>query len=85
MPEICRLYGIIITMYFPDHNPPHFHVRYNEYRAIIDIATGKMIGSMTEKALKLIHEWWMLHKEELWENWRNLQKGEPLNEIKSLE
>ena len=23
-------------MYLPDHNPPHFHVRYNEYRATID-------------------------------------------------
>ncbi len=84
MPEICRFYGITITMYFPDHNPPHFHVRYNDYRAVIDIATGKMIGSMTERALKLIQEWWMLHKDELWENWINLQKGEPLNKIKSL-
>ncbi len=85
MPEISRFYGIIITMYFPDHNPPHFHVRYNDYRAVIDIATGKMIGSMTERALKFTHEWWMLHKDELWENWINLQKGEPLNIIKSLE
>jgi hypothetical protein len=85
MPKISRFYGIIITMYFPDHNPPHFHVRYNEYRAVIDISTGKMIGSMTERALKFIHEWWMLHKDELWENWINLQKGEPLNKIKSLE
>lgn len=30
MPEICHFYGIVITMYLPDHNPPHFHVRYNE-------------------------------------------------------
>lgn len=36
MPEICRFYGIIITMYLPDHNPPHFHVRYNEFRATIE-------------------------------------------------
>ena len=44
MPEICHFYGIIITMYLPDHNPPHFHVRYNEYRATIDIQTGKVTG-----------------------------------------
>ena len=37
MPEICHFYGIVITMYLPDHNPPPFHVRYNEYRATIDI------------------------------------------------
>ena len=29
MPEISRFLGIIITMYYNDHNPPHFHVRYN--------------------------------------------------------
>ena len=44
MPEICHFYGIVITMYLPDHNPPHFHVRYNEYRATIDIQTGKVTG-----------------------------------------
>jgi hypothetical protein len=26
MPEICRFYGIIIQMFFNDHNPPHFHI-----------------------------------------------------------
>ena len=30
MPEICRFLGISIGMYFDDHNPPHFHVQYNE-------------------------------------------------------
>lgn len=37
MPEICRFLGIIIAMYYKDHNPPHFHVRYNEYKASISI------------------------------------------------
>jgi len=37
MPEISRFYGIVITMFFSEHNPPHFHVRYMEYRALIDI------------------------------------------------
>jgi len=27
MPEICRFLGIVITMYFDDHNPPHIHVK----------------------------------------------------------
>nr|WP_308189829.1 DUF4160 domain-containing protein [Nostoc sp. XA010] len=25
MPEISRFFGIIITMYYNDHPPPHFH------------------------------------------------------------
>ena len=37
MPEICRFLGIVITMYFNDHNPPHFHVRYEDFRAIVGI------------------------------------------------
>ena len=27
MPEISRFFGIIIQMYYNDHEPPHFHVR----------------------------------------------------------
>jgi len=37
MPEISRFLGMSILMYFDDHNPPHFHVKYNDYRAIISI------------------------------------------------
>ena len=85
MSEISRFYGIIITMYFPDHNPPHFHVRYNEVRALIDISTGKITGSMTKRALELVYKWMDLHKDELWENWRRMEKGEPMNTIKPLE
>ena len=40
MPEISSFYGIIISMFFSDHNPPHFHVKYQGYEATIDIATG---------------------------------------------
>ena len=56
MPEISRFYGIVITMYFPDHNPPHFHVRYNDYHAIIDIETGKVKGEMPRQALSLVFQ-----------------------------
>ena len=35
MPEISRFLGIIITMYYNDHPLPHFHVRYNQQKAII--------------------------------------------------
>ena len=85
MPEISRFYGIIITMYFPDHNPPHFHVRYNEYRAIIDIHTGNITGQMPRRALNLIYEWLDQHKDELIANWKRMENGETLITIKPLE
>ena len=28
MPEISRFYGIIMFMFFNDHNPPHFKAKY---------------------------------------------------------
>ena len=39
MPEISRFFGIIIAMYYDDHAPPHFHVRYGDQRAIIAISS----------------------------------------------
>jgi hypothetical protein len=37
MPEISRFLGIIVAMFYDDHVPPHFHVRYGEHRAIVAI------------------------------------------------
>lgn len=30
MPEVSRFYGIVIMMYYNDHDPPHFHARYQD-------------------------------------------------------
>ncbi len=37
MPEISRFFGIVIKMFFDDHNPPHFHAEYGDSEALIDI------------------------------------------------
>ena len=37
MPRISSFYGIIIWMYFDDHNPPHFHATYGEFEIRINI------------------------------------------------
>jgi hypothetical protein len=58
MAEICRFFGIVIQMFGNDHNPPHFHVIYNEYRAIIEIESGEIMqGSIPVKQLKYIQVW----------------------------
>ena len=85
MPEISRFYGIIITMFVNEHNPPHFHVRYMEHRALIDIANGTIIGTMPRRALKMVYEWLDLHKDELMDNWNRLQRGEDFKKINPLE
>jgi len=70
MPELCRFLGISILMYYEDHNPPHFHVKYNEYRAIISIVELKVLeGLLPARILGLVIEWADLHKDELINNW----------------
>ncbi len=85
MPEICRFYGIIITMNYNEHNPPHFHAIYQGYEVSIEIKTGIVKGSMPRRALKMIFEWLDLHKEELLDDWelainrKSLVKIDPLS------
>ena len=37
MPTVSRFFGIAITINYADHPPPHFHVRYAEYKAVVGI------------------------------------------------
>ena len=56
---------------FNDHAPAHFHARYGEFEATIDIDTLCVIeGELPRRALALVEEWGMIHKAELTENWR---------------
>jgi len=75
MPELSRFLGIVILMYFDDHNPPHFHVRYNDFRAIISINDLLLIeGKLPPRVLGLVVEWAGLHKNELLENWEMVKE-----------
>ncbi len=75
MPEISRFLGIVIRMFFDDHNPPHFHAEFQEYKAIIDIHTAELIeGYLPPKQLKLVQAWAVIHEGELLENFVNLGK-----------
>lgn len=70
MPQISRFFGIIVSMYFDDHNPPHFHARYGEFEAIIAISDFSVIeGDIPSRALGLVIEWASLHKKELLVDW----------------
>jgi hypothetical protein len=71
MPTISTFYGILIRMYFNDHSPPHFHARYGEFEATINLDTLHVIeGQLPGRGLSLVREWAMIHREELLEDWR---------------
>ena len=72
---MSRFLGIAILMYFDDHNPPHFHARYNDFRAIISIKDLLLIeGELPMRVLGLVIEWAGLHKNELFENWNMVRE-----------
>ncbi len=83
MPTIALFYGIIIQMYFLDseHNPPHIHAIYNDYRSTYSLVDmSKLNGNLPSKAEKLVLEWMKIHIDELREMWdsQSFKKIEPL-------
>ncbi len=86
MPQIAMFYGIRISMYYDDHNPPHFHAEYNDNKALVDINKARVIkGFLPSRQLKLVLAWAVLHQDELMQNWELAKDGKPLAEIKVLE
>lgn len=85
MPEICRFYGIVIKMFFEDHNPPHFHAQYSGYEARIDIRTLAVIsGGLPPRAHGLVAEWTSIHQAELMSLWELARKLQPLHRVEPL-
>lgn len=86
MPEISRFFGIVIRMFYNDHEPAHFHVAYGEFEALIEIETLAIYrGELPRRALALALEWAALHREELTEDWRLAKSGEVPHAIAPLE
>jgi hypothetical protein len=85
VPRLAAFYGIVIWMYRPDHPPPHFHARYGEDEARIELGTWRVIsGSLPPRAQRLVREWAELHLSELLDNWERAQALEPLVAIDPL-
>ncbi|MDR0551364.1 MAG: DUF4160 domain-containing protein [Spirochaetaceae bacterium] len=85
MPELSRFLGMIVSIYFDDHNPPHFHVLYNEHEALIAINDFTVLkGSLPSRVLGLAIEWANLHKKELMDNWNIVQKDGKFFKIEPL-
>lgn len=85
MPELSRFLGIVITMFYRDHAPPHFHASYGEFDVEVSIETGAVNGRFPKRALRHVLEWYDLHKDELRENWTLAVARRPLRKIAPLE
>ena len=82
MPTISSFYGILIQMFFDDHAPPHFHVKYGEFKAVVDIQNLSVIrGALPRRAQGLVLDWAELHQQELLDDWQlcvNSQQPKPI-------
>ena len=86
MPTISEFFGILVRMYYDDHNPPHFHAYYGEHEALISIETMEILeGTLPRRAKSMIIEWAVEHRQDLLEDWTLAEQHRPLKKIEPLE
>ncbi|MBX3573939.1 MAG: DUF4160 domain-containing protein [Mesorhizobium sp.] len=82
MPTISIFFGVVVQMYWNDHNPPHFHAFYQGSRALIAIGTGEIIaGSLPPGVRRILRDWTLLHHAELMANWERGMLQEPFQSV----
>ena len=85
MPEISRFFGIVIRMYYDDHNPPHFHALYAGAEAQVGIDPIMIIeGKLPNRASSMVLEWAAIHQRQLMLNWRRLRSDQAAERIEPL-
>ncbi len=86
MPEVSRFFGIVIRIFFNDHEPSHSHAVYGEFEALIEIESLAVYrGNLPQRALVMVLEWAELHRSELRRDWLLARGGRPLEPIAPLE
>jgi hypothetical protein len=85
MPEVSRFLGIIIALYYKEHEPPHFHEKYGGHRAVFSIADLRLLeGSLPPRVVSLVLEWAFQHRPALMEDWELARAEKPLAKIPPL-
>ncbi len=84
MPELSRCFGIIISLYWSDHNPPHIHADYAGSEFTISVFDRIVEGRAPAKVIAKVNEWMDLHEAEILGLWDKAQNGQPLGKIEPL-
>ncbi len=86
MPIVSMFFGIVVRMYYDDHNPPHIHVEYQGNKAVLGFQGNVLKGELGSRtALKLVREWIDLHAAELADDWDAARKGQSIKKIEPLD
>ena len=86
VPIIAVFFGIVIRMFYKEHEPAHFHAEHQSQNAKFDFSGKVLAGNIQSRtALRLIREWAILNRSNLEANWANMKAGNPLDKIPPLE
>jgi len=86
LPVLSIFFGIVVRMWHDDHPPPHLHVEYQGFEALVDIDTGEVTrGRLPKTAASIVKAWCVRHRAELFENWSRAQRFEPLERIQGAD
>lgn len=86
MPRISEFFGVLISMYYNDHSPPHFHAKYAGQEAVYRIDTLEILwGELPRRPNSFVLEWAAIHRAELVDDWEKARQGLPLKPIEPLE
>jgi hypothetical protein len=86
MPIIPTFFGIVIRMFYKEHEPPHFHAEHQGQQAKCNF-DGEIVGGYIRPrtARALIRRWAVGHCRELEMNGEKMKAGRPLDRIEPLE
>jgi hypothetical protein len=86
MPEVSRFFGLVVRMFYDDHEPPHVHVEYQGKKVKLDFQGNVLAGGLASKvALRLARDWIDLNVQRLEQDWQLARKGLPLEKIPPLD
>jgi Domain of unknown function (DUF4160) len=84
VPVVSAFFGIIVRMFYNDHEPPHIHVEHQGDHAKMDFAGNVMAGQLGPAVVRRLRDWTRLYRSALESNWKAIKAGKPLERIPSL-
>ena len=83
MPVVAIFDGIKIEFYANEHPPPHYHARYGEFIAQIEIVSGRMMnGRLPPAQARKVEQWAgprVLRLMAAWKAMQNRRKPEKIS------
>jgi Domain of unknown function (DUF4160) len=77
MPTIAYFLGIAV-----DHTPPHVHVLYQGYEALLAIEDARVLrGKLPPTAMLVVRRWMILRRAALLANWQRAREHKPLERV----